>query len=59
MPTYAYKCDQGHSYTEVRPMSEDQKQTTCPEDGCGLSLKRVFENAAVQFKGSGWAGRAR
>lgn len=57
MPTYSYKCENGHDYQEVRAMTEDQKQTTCPEVDCGATLKRIYESAPVQFKGSGWAGR--
>lgn len=59
MPTYSYKCENGHDYQEVRAMSEEQQRTTCPEADCGTTLKRVFDSAPVQFKGSGWAGRGR
>lgn len=57
MPTYTYKCENGHIYKEVRAMTEDQINTTCQEAECSATLKRVFDTASVQFKGSGWAGR--
>lgn len=57
MPTYSYKCEDGHDYTEVRAMSEEQRQTTCPESNCGKQLKRVYDPSSIQFKGSGWGGK--
>jgi putative FmdB family regulatory protein len=59
MPTYTYICENSHDYQEVRAMTEKQRQTTCPKQDCGATLKRVFESVPVQFKGSGWAGKGR
>lgn len=55
MPTYVYVCENGHDYQEVRPMTEEQRRTTCPKPDCGTKLKRIFDVASIQFKGSGWA----
>lgn len=53
MPTYNYRCkDNLHSYTENRSITEDQKNTKCPE--CGSELKRVFDAPGIQFNGSGF-----
>lgn len=57
MPTYTYKCEDGHIYEEVRGINDDQKQTTCPTEDCNKPLKRVFDSSPVQFKGQGWAGK--
>ncbi len=55
MPTYTYKCEDGHVHTEVRGMLEDQRETNCPE--CSKPLKRVYDTNPIQFKGSGWGGK--
>jgi putative FmdB family regulatory protein len=54
MPQYDYKCEDGHKYTENRSISEEQKQTTCPE--CGKNLVRVYAGSspAIQFKSGGF-----
>lgn len=53
MATYEYKCESGHGYVEERSMTEDQRETACPE--CGGSLSRVFSAPTIQFNGSGWS----
>jgi putative FmdB family regulatory protein len=55
MPTYEYKCDNGHPYSEVRSISEDDKVSTCKEPECELQLKRVFTAPPISFKGGGFA----
>lgn len=53
MPIYEYECKNNkHSYTEVRSINEDQKQTTCPQ--CQSDLSRVFEPTPTIFNGSGF-----
>jgi hypothetical protein len=54
MPTYEYKCDNGHLYSEVRLMTENSSVSTCKEEGCLLELKRVFSAPPVTFKGPGF-----
>jgi putative FmdB family regulatory protein len=51
MPTYEYRCDQGHNFEVMQRMSDDPV-TTC--DVCGASVKRVFSPPAVHFKGTGF-----
>ena len=52
MPTYAYACrDCGHTFDAVQTFSEDAL-TVCPS--CEGSLRRVFGNVGVTFKGSGF-----
>lgn len=57
MPTYEYVCKNGHAYTEVRSMSENQKMDSCPEDGCGASLTRKFGTPPITFKGGGFSAQ--
>jgi len=54
MPTYEYKCPNGHPYTETRSVHETLERTTCPKPGCGLRLERVFSSTPVHFKGRGF-----
>lgn len=55
MPTYEYVCQNGHEYTEIRGMSENQKQTTCAKPDCGTKLMRKFSAPPITFKGSGFS----
>jgi len=52
MPTYDYKCrDCGHSF-EIQQSFTDDALTECPE--CKGSLRKVFGNIGISFKGSGF-----
>jgi putative FmdB family regulatory protein len=52
MPTYDYRCrDCGHEFEAVQSFSDDAL-TECPQ--CGGSLRKVFGNIGVTFKGSGF-----
>jgi putative FmdB family regulatory protein len=55
MPTYEYKCDNGHKYVEIRAITEDSTVTTCKKPNCSLDLKRVFSAPPVTFKGTGFS----
>lgn len=55
MPTYEYVCENEHPFVEVRSIHDDQIQTECPEDGCGLPLKRKFNATPTILKGAGFA----
>lgn len=52
MATYEYKCPEGHLYTEVRSMLEDEKQKDCAE--CGKPLRKIFSAPPITFKGGGF-----
>lgn len=54
MPAYDYTCSSGHVYTETRLMSEEQKVTECPVEGCGLVLNRIWEAVPAVFNGKGF-----
>lgn len=54
MPTYIYKCENGHDYEEVRGMTEEPKRTTCAKPDCGTKLKRVFGTPTITFNGTGF-----
>jgi putative FmdB family regulatory protein len=51
MPTYEYRCENGHDFEVFQSMSDDPV-TACPE--CGATVERVFRPVAVHFKGSGF-----
>jgi putative FmdB family regulatory protein len=52
MPTYAYECkDCGHTF-EVQQSFSDKPVETCQE--CGGSVRKLFGNLGVTFKGSGF-----
>lgn len=52
MPTYEYACaDCGHNLEAVQSFSDDPL-SVCPE--CGGTLRKVFGNVGVVFKGSGF-----
>lgn len=52
MPTYEYRCkDCDHRFEIVQSFSDDAL-TTCPE--CGGTLKKVFGNVGIAFKGGGF-----
>lgn len=51
MPTYEYKCVNGHVF-ELKQSFSDKPIDKCPE--CDASAKRVIHAVSVTFKGSGW-----
>jgi putative FmdB family regulatory protein len=52
MPTYDYRCrDCGHEF-EIYQSFSDDALTECPQ--CGGSLRKVFGNVGITFKGSGF-----
>ena len=53
MPTYEYRCKSCGHQLEAQQSFTDDPLTDCPS--CGEStLKKVFGNIAVTFKGSGF-----
>ena len=53
MPTYEYRCKSCGNQLEVQQSFSDDPLTTCP--ACDEpTLKKVFGNIAVTFKGSGF-----
>jgi putative FmdB family regulatory protein len=61
MPTYEYRCTNGHAFEVIQSMSDDPVET-CEQ--CGAPVERVFHPVAVHFKGSGfystdYAGKAK
>ena len=51
MPTYEYRCSNGHTFEVIQRMADDPVET-CEE--CGAPVERVFHPVAVHFKGSGF-----
>ena len=54
MPTYQYECAKGHSYEEIRKITEEPKSTTCAQPLCGTKLKRKFTAPTITFNGTGF-----
>ena len=51
MPTYEYRCTNGHTFEVIQSMSDDPVETC---EVCGAPVERVFHPVAVHFKGSGF-----
>ena len=52
MPTYEYRCrDCGHDLEVQQSFTEDSL-TICP--ACGGSLRKLFGNVGISFKGTGF-----
>ncbi len=52
MPTYEYACKQCGEHLDVVQKFTDDALTTC--SSCGGSLRKVFGNIGISFKGSGF-----
>ncbi len=52
MPTYEYRCKDCGEPLEVVQSFTDDALTECP--GCGGTLRKVFGNVGIAFKGSGF-----
>jgi putative FmdB family regulatory protein len=54
MPTYDFRCPQGHDFEKFyRKISDGESQTPCPT--CGqMAERRVSGGAGLLFKGSGF-----
>ena len=52
MPTYEYACRSCGEHLEVVQAFTDDALETCP--ACGGSLRKVFGNVGIVFKGSGF-----
>jgi putative FmdB family regulatory protein len=52
MPTYQYRCKDCGEDLEVVQAFTDDALTECPK--CGGTLRKVFGNIGVSFKGSGF-----
>lgn len=51
MPTYEYRCANGHEFERFQRMSEPPLDT-CPT--CGAPAERLLSAGALLFKGSGF-----
>jgi putative FmdB family regulatory protein len=53
MPTYEYRCPEGHHFERFAKMSEAAAELPCPE--CGkLAARQLSGGAGLVFKGSGF-----
>jgi len=53
MPTYEYRCPDGHRFDRFAKMSEAAAELPCPE--CGkLATRQLSGGAGLVFKGSGF-----
>ncbi|HSA55908.1 MAG TPA: zinc ribbon domain-containing protein [Gemmatimonadaceae bacterium] len=54
MPTYEYRCPNGHDFEEfVRTISAAQAELKCPTCGA-VAVRKVSGGAGLVFKGSGF-----
>lgn len=54
MPTYEYRCKEcGYEFDKHQSFTEP-RLTDCPDCGTAGSLRKVFGNVGVTFKGSGF-----
>ncbi|HEV1996574.1 MAG TPA: FmdB family zinc ribbon protein [Candidatus Dormibacteraeota bacterium] len=51
MPTYGYRCENGHEFEVYQAMSE-APLTKCQE--CGQPVRRIFYPVGIVFKGPGF-----
>jgi putative FmdB family regulatory protein len=51
MPTYEYRCENGHVFEALQSMSEDAL-TVC--EVCGAPCQRLLSAPAIHYKGSGF-----
>jgi putative FmdB family regulatory protein len=51
MPTYEYRCENGHVFEALQSMSEDPL-TAC--EVCGAPCQRLLSAPAIHYKGSGF-----
>lgn len=53
MPTYEYRCPDGHTFERRAKMSEAASELSCPE--CGrIATRQLSGGAGLVFKGSGF-----
>jgi putative FmdB family regulatory protein len=52
MPTYEYRCRDCGNDLEVYQSFSDDPMTVCPV--CGGSLRKLFGNVGISFKGTGF-----
>src|SRR5436309_9387126 len=53
MPTYEYRCPDGHTFERRAKMSEAASELACPE--CGkIATRQLSGGAGLVFKGSGF-----
>jgi putative FmdB family regulatory protein len=53
MPTYEYRCPNGHTFEKFYPSVSDRRKLRCPT--CGKTAERVISGGTgILFKGSGF-----
>jgi len=53
MPTYEYRCPEGHQFEVVQRITERRPRTRCPV--CGrIAVRQLSGGAGLIFKGSGF-----
>lgn len=53
MPTYEYRCPNGHTFEKFFQQMSDKKRERCPK--CGKTAERMISGGAgLVFKGSGF-----
>lgn len=47
MPIYEYECQKGHKHERLRPMSDSDEDSVCPE--CGQQARRLMSVSTFQI----------
>jgi putative FmdB family regulatory protein len=53
MPTYEYRCPNGHHFERIAKMSESAAELACPECGA-MAPRQISGGAGLVFKGTGF-----
>lgn len=53
MPTYEYRCPNGHRFERIAKMSESLAELACPECGA-MASRQISGGAGLVFKGTGF-----
>ncbi|NLJ36687.1 MAG: zinc ribbon domain-containing protein [candidate division WS1 bacterium] len=54
MPIYEFECNKCGERFEVSMSFSDPLPESCPQDGCGGKVRKIFSPPAIIFKGSGF-----
>lgn len=50
MPTYLYRCNEGHTFTRYAPMAQATEKAQCP--ACGQMAERVISPPMLKHDGA-------
>jgi putative FmdB family regulatory protein len=57
MPTYEYRCKNGHEFTTMQKIT-DEKLKKCKEKNCDAEVERLISQCSFILKGGGWTPKS-